>query len=328
MNKTIYVHIGYPKTGTTTLQKDFFPYISEIEYLGINENDRYSSKLSKEVIDFILFGFGDLSKAADTLKPIIENKEKLILSHEEITYLALKKTMIKGSYQVIPFEDIAIRIKQLFNKLKIEIKILITIRKQEDIITSLYAQSYTHHYSLQSETKNFKRFLKLFLSNSAHPFKEVLNYDNLINVYSDIFGFTNLHVLIYEELVSSPEKFYKNLCGILDISSIKYSSIAIGKIRNKRTNEAKGYKNVKADSYFDKLNRFRHRYFGTAGKGILPRSTIRLLKQKKWNSNQDISKTIVLTDSERKHLEKIYRSSNMQLSSKFDLSLNLFQYFK
>ena len=33
-NLTIFIHIGYPKTGTTYLQQNFFSYLSQINYLG------------------------------------------------------------------------------------------------------------------------------------------------------------------------------------------------------------------------------------------------------------------------------------------------------
>jgi len=41
MAKELYLHIGYPKTGTTTLQTYFFPNHSELVYLR-NHNDNLS----------------------------------------------------------------------------------------------------------------------------------------------------------------------------------------------------------------------------------------------------------------------------------------------
>ena len=34
LKKVIYIHLGYPKTATKTLQAHFFPYLKNVDYLG------------------------------------------------------------------------------------------------------------------------------------------------------------------------------------------------------------------------------------------------------------------------------------------------------
>lgn len=53
--KTIYWHIGLPKTGTTTLQKNLFPYLDKINYLGLfySKNTVLNSINRKNFREFI-----------------------------------------------------------------------------------------------------------------------------------------------------------------------------------------------------------------------------------------------------------------------------------
>ena len=53
MKKKILVHIGYPKTGSSTLQHNFFPNIKESFFLGgINQNIKIQTCSINSIILF------------------------------------------------------------------------------------------------------------------------------------------------------------------------------------------------------------------------------------------------------------------------------------
>ena len=45
MNKTFYLHLGYPKTGTTFLQREIFRNTKELIYLGKSDSHRDATTL-------------------------------------------------------------------------------------------------------------------------------------------------------------------------------------------------------------------------------------------------------------------------------------------
>tara|TARA_B100000902_G_scaffold255337_1_gene241779 strand:- start:168 stop:332 length:165 start_codon:yes stop_codon:yes gene_type:complete len=49
--KTLYLHIGYPKTATTSLQDYFFSQLTEVEYIG----KPYKREWQKNLKDYDYF---------------------------------------------------------------------------------------------------------------------------------------------------------------------------------------------------------------------------------------------------------------------------------
>jgi len=145
MNKQIYVHIGFPRTGTTFLQEEVFPYIdtSEVYYISHSSNNPIKDILVK------------LTYTNIYLNPI--NKEEF--EQVESFLLSIKQNKIFISLESLtgdvfdnhfPYIVISEALKQLFPSAKI----LIIIRRQDDLIKSYYLYSlYEGHF------KTFKKFI-------------------------------------------------------------------------------------------------------------------------------------------------------------------------
>lgn len=88
MNGKIFVHIGLPKTATTTLQMDFFPALQgeTIHYLGVIQprNIRVQENLYIAVCEAISSGLL-IDEARGNLKAALSSGSRLILSEEMIT---------------------------------------------------------------------------------------------------------------------------------------------------------------------------------------------------------------------------------------------------
>lgn len=156
----IYWHIGYPKTGTTFLQKLIFPKIQEINYVGrklilpkrhnviINNflnkilplkyrrfgkyfNEYYIHKIAYDE----QFDFDEFSNKLN--KNLIQDKVNLISS--------------EGFFDTVNLERTIKRIIKVSKNLGFDYQIVITIRKPSDIILSRYM----HDVSSLKEDKRY-----------------------------------------------------------------------------------------------------------------------------------------------------------------------------
>lgn len=145
----IYFHIGYPKSASTSLQRDFFPKLKGFKYLGLvptkniaeASGDIYSDGEflhDKDLRDFydLLINSNIISMDINLLKnlfyKLIEKYKKenrgLIFSHEGLLSARFSNPSI--------YEKINI-LKSLIND-KIVLNILVITRDQTKILSSLY----------------------------------------------------------------------------------------------------------------------------------------------------------------------------------------------
>lgn len=138
MNK-LFIHAGFPKTGTTTLQKCLFPLL-ELDYWG-KIGSTYPHQEMKEVF---LNG-----------QPIALNlKKTTLVSEEGIAFFGNNHN------------EKAKHLKEITKGLNAEL--IFTIRKQGDLIPSFYAQTY--------RGKNFDEFVSencFDYEKLIHPYEEL-----------------------------------------------------------------------------------------------------------------------------------------------------------
>jgi len=327
LRKKIYIHVGYPKTGTTTLQAHFFPHIEEVQYLGKYVNSDKNFDFNVNIINDIIF------KNKNDIDYIILEKEfnnlftkdKILLSEEDFLFECLRPPMLKGvNNQPKPME-VAEKIKNIFDKIHYDVIIIMTIRKQDEMLTSLYAQAYTFNYSKYTKYNSFQKFLNIFLDKQEDDFVFALDYLRIVSEYQSIFGKNNIKILAYEELKKSPSIFYTKLCNILEIDALKYSNIAIMKKENQRsTND--GYKTIYKKNLLHYIGSFKRKYFPSLSIKINP--FFKTILESITLSNSDIEKTIILRDEQKNKILNIYKESNQILSKNNNLNLNELHYYE
>lgn len=217
----LYIHIGYPKTGTTYLQKELFPLLNQksiINYIPF-------SKISSE-IRMIQYQ-DDFSFDFEGVKKRISNhfmKDKMnVISYEGLTGEVFHKS--------INAKSIADKIKLMFPYAKT----ILVIRNQVDMIYSIYKQ-YVHEGGTLSinnlidfnndDHKTFKNF-----NNNVISLK-VFNYLNLIKYYKKEFSDEQVKVILFEKLIHDEDSFIENIFNLkISIKNLKNSEIDIS--RNK-----------------------------------------------------------------------------------------------
>ena len=189
------VHIGFPKTATTFLQRSVFPAISGINYIDYHK--------SVELLSSLIY-LDDL----DYSPKVVEKNLKSHLSD------SVNLTSFEGLcgapfiYKGLGRSAIAGRLKELgFNK------VIITLRDQESLIDSIYRQ-----HILQGGVVKFKDFVdldgKFNLYNRSFNL-EYLNYFKLIKLYREVFGTQNVIVLSHKELVTDQQSYIRKLVDFI-----------------------------------------------------------------------------------------------------------------
>jgi len=145
MKKTIFLHLGYPKTGTTFLQREIFCKTKDLIYLGKSDNYRTATVLDLVVnelrtIDDNRFN-KNISSYVDRIKSIIDiypYGNKFVYSNEVL----LQQLFCPNLTTVNLIE----RLLHLLKLTGFSVFLLATDRNKADLISSWYSEA-PHHFS-------------------------------------------------------------------------------------------------------------------------------------------------------------------------------------
>ncbi len=201
-------HIGYPKTGSTFLQREVFPKLVNYKYLGFHESMRLLRKpIYADPLDY----------DSEEIKTEIEEYFGVDAGLISLENLVGSPFYYKGLNR----SNVPLILKKLgFNK------ILVVVRDQVEAIDSYYRQFIANGGML-----SFRDFIDLADSRiytDKYFAPSFLKYAELINVYSEVFGKENVLVLNYGDLKVSDD-FMKPLLKFLDHSEI---GIAANQVHN------------------------------------------------------------------------------------------------
>tara|TARA_Y100000816_G_scaffold237215_1_gene183150 strand:+ start:585 stop:1487 length:903 start_codon:yes stop_codon:yes gene_type:complete len=176
----IFIHLGYPKTGTTYLQNYIFNNLTNVNYIGIN------NKFDRDLY-FIR-------------KSILQDDDKQFQKKISFLRTILKKKLKKNMVNIYSDEHFLIptdkgykrniqRIKKLFLEFKNQINIMIFIRKPSDLILSIY-----------KETVKIKKLLKIKYFNDFLDRIEKNKLNNNDRIFLNHYNFLETKKIIKKEL--------------------------------------------------------------------------------------------------------------------------------
>ena len=216
---TLYLHVGYPKTATTTLQKWVFPYLPDINYIGPGYCEKGSSESAKKIISAIrLDAFRNDSK-------LIAIGADLLKNQNYICDVMISTEAILGQC-LVPSENPRRNGKKVFPKVKgnlehalkfadmagfTDVKVIVTVREQGDLLSSFFAEAYMKWYSRLPQISTFEKFTDDLLLHNECVDSSVVNYQDLENVLIELLGENNYVFLGFDWLKKDPEKFSKVL---------------------------------------------------------------------------------------------------------------------
>jgi hypothetical protein len=184
------LHIGLPKTGTTSLQELLFGAHPEIRYFG--QTNVWSDRDANIVLRALLLGDADDTAAArEVLASVMETGSAIVISDEALT---LGEFMLRATRWPVKSDHIATAHRA--HKLLGDAEVLIVLRNQADWLESWHLQGLKS--GKYTET-GYRDWLRRDLGASAERLLGLLDYDRIYQAYCNAFGTRHVHVRFYEQ---------------------------------------------------------------------------------------------------------------------------------
>lgn len=176
MKKTIYIHIGTWKTGTTSIQRYFAEHRQKFKAAGLLYPGKDNAH--HQFVDDLISWGRKKEKISEYNLSIIE---EIVNSEENFILLSSESFHAKNAYNEL------LSFLSQYLQCEYEVKIIMYLRSQDTIIESFYAQRIFEGYSI-----DFKTFLEKDLD-----WTRLDHYHNIIK-WAEIFGKENLILRVYD----------------------------------------------------------------------------------------------------------------------------------
>jgi len=289
-------HIGYPKTASRWFLEKFFPQIKNYTLIPPHEISQYF--LRPYAFEFDKKEVYNQFSRANTPNMIFSNHGFIGTTHS----FGLNGYLTKLHAE---------RIKQVYPNAKI----IITIRRQPEIIVSSYLQ-----YIKGGGTNSTKQYLYHKDFRGINGFSQFafqhFEYHHVLDYYQELFGKESVHVIVYEEFADNPRMVLEDLRDKFQFD------VNLDDISFQRTNLSYriGTRNLALI-----VNRFTrkkmiNKYYFFHLPGLHGYSRILLKKLNTYKIfGPSIKPANVLGKSNLDYINQYYTKSNRILTEKFDL---------
>lgn len=247
--------MGYPKAGSTFLQKKLFPQLSKYEYLSDPLKYKKINRLKKEIFytrDTVPNDEYIESFAYELNKTIVESiKTDFIFSAEAICNFY----RFNGELNLINLSKV---IKILQKNNSITIKLLSIIRRQDEMLHSVFSYSYD---IFRNDYKDINYFITDL---EESKFNQLVRYLDYSKIQQHFINENNIKVcfLLFEDLVNNPTKFLKDINYFiengLDLKNINTEVVNSNSINDKKIiNSQKFYLLLRLHLYLKKYSGYR-----------------------------------------------------------------------
>ncbi len=308
MKKKLFIHIWCPKTWTTTLQKSIFPNIVD-KYFWLNVPNSQKNKILDNLRKYICFINNDKNPQ------IVNNLKEIIKKWNEKDYIISDETYSINHSFLWDFNDSmewkANKIKKIKEKLKdiCNIYIIISIRKQKEIIPSFFSQMWWYY------TLNIDEFINIMIKEKVFDFYHIANY------YSKLFWKNKIIIWTMDEIFNNSEDWIKNISKTF---IIKDNNLILSNLKNTHENKTTIYKKksliVRIPEYI-----YKKLFFPLNKNKIhIPKYAIKIAKY--LIKIQDI----IIWNKKLKKIDKIKlteKQNNLIYNSLIDSNKNLYKHF-
>lgn len=225
----IYINLGFPKTSSTNLQKNFYPNIKNINYIGRPVLPKTNSKIFEELDSYIqkrensaFFDQKRLIDLKENFKQICRNKINIISQDSWAIPWRKKNREIKMNTEnieiVSQFEKID-RVNKFFNDLNLDYKYFLIVRDKVTATKSLFVTESQYIDKLfGSECLDFNYFVSKFLNKDSDHEKMKLFFEvyNVKKIKQIISG-RDLTLFEYDKIKNNPKEFIKDFSSYLGI---------------------------------------------------------------------------------------------------------------
>lgn len=320
MPRTI-VHIGLPKTGTTTLQKDVFARHSGLVYLG---KPFTAERAALDDIIASIWREDTLGFRPETLGTARDEIAVAALHAAEGSVLLSEEALSSAGFA--DRREIAMRLRKLFDRADI----LLTIRRQDHCVPSLVSH-YRRKGIICAESVgewvegalNGRPFLR---ASRSWILRQYL-YSTLVGLYREVFPEATIKVLPLEMLESDASGFAEQLADFLGIDVAETDALI--RLAERRNDS------VRLQARFQRGQRMRplRRMYHAVRKRYFPEFRIR--EALPWvdaavdgaaSRGESASAASILSDESRASLAEYYRPDNRRLCEMTGLDLEQYGY--
>ena len=314
--KSILIHLGLPKTATTTLQHNVLQKLHDvgvINFLGKNLDYcdqtggvkiiNYSGKFIRDAVEEKI----TIEEARNKLKSVLLNgklnvvsDEGLMLAYPDLYNLSLNKKFSN--------------LEKIFEGY--DVKVVLTLRSPVEYFYSLYVQLYPDFYSHIKEMNSFEKYANNFLKTPDDILYESFFYGSFLPVLNEKF---TLHTLFFEDLEVNKDVFFDEWSSLLDMDKKVFSELFESKHVNKKQKISKSSKKMFSlkfiECYFKSLFKgshypyrvFKSLYYLTGVKKILNRRIVLNSVHNKPSGKllEDLRRVLVISQHDCKLLELV-----------------------
>lgn len=209
---TLFLHFGYTKTGTTFLQKEIFPKIPETHYLDKPNIDLIPQELPGDGI------FRRLFAASPEIWPVHGNEILTSLGIDNLEHVLVSDESVFEMTQT--YQLIAAHLAALVRHYCGGIKIILTIRRQDKKLASLYAER-------SSKVKgacqhHFEQWIRYLVSTVYGYYGEglrgiMMDYKLMHATLSSVLPSASILMLPYEMMKQNLMSFSEELLSFISI---------------------------------------------------------------------------------------------------------------
>lgn len=196
--KTRFVHIGYPKNLSSTLQADFFNKHPDLLFLGIKGGtsiDYIDDEVELAMETYLLYAKDfKYEEKKQKIRQVFENWFKKAEKKRGVKAVGLSLELLCFSFSSdhIDVTTKAKRLREIFGN---KTKIIMIIRQQWDLLRSLYRECVKIGYA-----QTFMAFIDYAYKYQDRNFLYDFCYDKTYDLYVDLFGKENMLVLPIESV--------------------------------------------------------------------------------------------------------------------------------
>jgi hypothetical protein len=324
MRDRIFIHAGFPKAASTTLQRHLFNRHSEIKYLGLYPLHNIGIDTEEDGVSAVYLQDKELRSLYNNIVDLGVIEYEASVNKRLFDSVAEKHIDSAGKCIVLSNEKLtSVFFAHCDNGVKAErladlfpgAKVILLIRNQYDWLKSQYRD---HPFDPRSfaigKPVSLDDWFKIAFWNKQLRLFQMLNYIDIIDYYAKLFGEANVGVFLFEELAQDATEFSRKISSFMGIGRQETADLLSGKHENRGVSRRYNVYRASKRKYLGWF--FKNRILSARLEGVLDG----------WLKSGKPA-DYVLSPENLSRVEKYFSPGNRKLVEKYELDLEKYGYF-